>query len=112
MKKKVIYLDIDNTLAEYKPNVAKSTLWSTYKERMRESWEAKVFGITLPLFAVLQILLLIIFPVDDFSWLALILQGTLSLWFIISYCLLVRRQIKDEEQEIKDKIWRDSMKSF
>ena len=112
-KNKIIYLDIDDVLSGYnRQNVVKSSLWDTYKERMRENWEGKVFGITLPLFAILQILLLIIFPVGEFSWLALILQGSLSLWFIVSYGLLIRRQIKDEKQELKEKIWRDSKKSF
>lgn len=113
MKKKVIYLDIDDTLSGYgKTKVVKSSFWSTYKERMNESWEARVFGITMPLWAIFTLALMFIFPLGEFNWTALILQGTTSLWFIISYGLLIRRQMKDKEQEIKDAIWRDSQKSF
>lgn len=92
--------------------VSKYPLLNTYLERMEESWQAKAFGITMPLFFVSTIALLIIFPSGEFNLLALILQGAISIWFIISYTLLVNRQIKDRETELKQAIWRDSKKSF
>ena len=85
----------------------KYPILNLYIERINESWQAKVFGITMPLFFICTIALLIIFPVDKFSLLALILQGTISLWFIISYGLLINRQIRDKEDELKKAIWRD-----
>jgi len=83
-----------------------------YIERMKESWEAKVFGITMPIFLIANTIILIVFPLDTFSWAALILQGAVSLWFIISYTLLVRRQMKDAKNELKQAILRDSKKSY
>ena len=70
-----------------------------YTERMNESWQAKVFGITMPLFLIFTIAFLIIFPLGEFNLLALILQGSISLWFIISYTLLINRQMKDKENQ-------------
>ena len=84
----------------------------TYIERMKESWEAKVFGITMPLFLIAHTIILIAFPLDEFSWTPLILQGIVSIWFIISYTLLIRRQVRDSKDELKRAIWRDSKKSF
>lgn len=113
MKKKIIHLDIDDTLSGYgKTKIVKSSFLSTYKERMNESWEAKLFGYTIPVFALLMILSLIIFPPGEFSWPALMIEAPISLWFVVSYTLLVRRQMKDKNQELKDAIWRDSQKSF
>jgi preprotein translocase subunit SecE len=90
--------------------VTKYPMLALYIERMQESWEAKVFGITLPLFAISMIALIIIFPIGEPNLLAFIIQGAISLWFIISYTLLVNRQIKDKNQELKDAIWRNSKK--
>jgi len=56
------------------------------------------------------IILLIIFPIGEFSLAALILQGATSLWFIISYGFLIRRHIKDDKNELKQAILRDSKK--
>ena len=92
--------------------VTKYPMLALYIERMQESWQAKVFGITMPLFAISMIALIIIFPIGEPNLLAFIIQGTISLWFIISYTLLVNRQIRDRNQELKDTIWRDSKKSF
>jgi hypothetical protein len=121
MKKKVIYLDIDDTLSGHNKKIVKSSFWDTYKQRMKESWEAKVFGITLPVYAVLMIALLITVPFttgeDDpvsleFKLFSLIPHIILNIWFITSYILLIRRHSKDREKELKDAIWRDSQKSF
>lgn len=91
----------------------------TYKERMNESWEAKAFGITLPIYAVLMIALFIFVPlrgdspeVVELKFIALIPNLIITIWFIISYVLLINRQIKDKEEELKQAIWRDSKKSF
>lgn len=75
-----------------------------YIEGMNKSWQAKVFGITLPLFAISIIALIIIFPIGEPNILAFILQCIISVWFIISYILLVNRQVKDIENKIKQDI--------
>jgi len=62
----------------------------------------------MSIFLISNIALLIIFPPGEFNLLALILQGTISLWFIISYTLLINRQMRDKEDELKQVIWRDS----
>ena len=79
---------------------------------MNESKESKIFGITMPLFLVAHIILLIVFPIGKFNLAALILHGAVSLWFIISYTLLIRRQMKDIKDEFKQAVLRDSKKSF
>jgi hypothetical protein len=90
--------------------VSKYPLLNLYIERMGESWQAKLFGITMPLFLIINISLLIIFPTDEFSWMAFSIQGIVSLWFIISYTLLVNLHTKSRKQELKDAILRDSKK--
>ncbi len=83
-----------------------------YLERMNENWESKVFGITFPIYGILMIFILVLFPVGDSSWTALILHGILSIWFIVSYILMTRRRVKDNKKGLKDAIYRDSKKSF
>lgn len=92
--------------------VSKYPLLNLYIERMNESWQGKAFGITMPLFAITIILLIIFFPVGKPNWIAFTIQGISSLWFIISYILLVNQQIREKNQELKDAILRDSQKSY
>jgi len=81
--------------------VSNYPLLNTYLERMDESWQAKAFGITMPLWFIFSIALLFIFPLGEFNLLSLTLQGTASSWFIISYMLLINRQMR---------YWKDSIK--
>ena len=92
--------------------IATYPLLYAYIEMVKESWEARVFGITMPLFLIAHTIILITFPLETFNWTALILQGAASLWFIISYSLLIRKQMKDTENELKRAIYKDYQKSF
>jgi hypothetical protein len=108
-----VYRDFDDLVNEHYSRVSKYTFFPTYRERMQESWQAKAFGITMPLFFIINVGLYMIWPPGTpFNIWLLIAHGVPSLWFIISYGLLINKQSRDRDQELKDAIWRDSQKSF
>ncbi len=79
--------------------ISKYPLLCLYIERMNESWQAKLFGIVLPLYAITCLTLIIINPQEVIY---LTIQVITSVLFLFSYLLLVIKNGKDLEKKISD----------
>ncbi|MEK6828817.1 MAG: hypothetical protein AABY15_01735 [Nanoarchaeota archaeon] len=73
-----------------------------YKQRMKEGWQGKLFGIILPIFATITIGGA--FLIED-ATILIPLQMIASLLFTISYILLYRFDNRILERKIIAKIW-------
>lgn len=82
--------------------IAKYPLLCLYIERMQESWQGKLFGIVLPLYAVICTTLILTSPTEEYKGAYLIIQVISSVCFLTSYLLLVIRDCKDMNKKLTD----------